>query len=443
MPQQQLNSDQEAAVHAVFAFLNDKSATEFVIEGSAGTGKTTLVQHILNQIPKQELIMSALGEPGFGFIDIYVTATTRKAATVIAEKLTVGAEPLTIHSLLGLKVSNDVKTGLTTLRRTKNDLVTDSLIIIDEASFIDHTLLASIRQLTHSSKVIYIGDPYQLTPPTSGTSPVFGGAIPTAKLTQIMRFDGEIDILSGLYRKTVKSQQFPFIPYDYCGAQVRSVDGPTFQSLVQDSFSLPYYEQEDDAKVLAWTNARVLEYNGFIRQHKGYNHDFEVGEQIVTNKPIMDNKGKTIYATDGRARITYISASSSTYLGISGKYLTLDNKVEVFIANSSHDVKTKLSQLKRQKKWSDFFTTQDSIADIRPPYACTVHKSQGSTYKRVLIDLNDIGRCNVPDQVARMLYVAISRASEEVILYGKLPEKYQGEEYGTQAQSPHNHTSAA
>jgi hypothetical protein len=156
----------------------------------------------------------------------------------------------------------------------------------------------------------------------------------------------------------------------------------------------------------------------------------------------MDDKGRTLYATDGRARITYISKSSSTYQGISGKYLTLDNKIEVFIANESSDVKVKLNSLKRGKKWAEFFAIQDSIADIRPPYACTVHKSQGSTYKRVLIDLNDIGRCNVPDQVARMMYVAISRASEEVILYGKLPEKYQGEHYA-QTQTVSHHTTAA
>jgi len=427
MPQQQLNSDQQEAVHQVFKFLNDKSATEFVIEGPAGTGKTTLVQHILNQIPKQERLMHALGELGFAFTNIYVTATTRKAATVITEKLSAGEDPLTIHSLLGLRVTNNTGNGVTSLKRTQKDVVTDSLIIIDEASFIDSALLNYIRALTWGCKVIYIGDPYQLTPTQSSQSPIFNGVLPTAKLSQIMRFDGEIDKLSMQYRETVKSKQF--MPLTVDGAQVRHVDGPTFQSLVQESFVQPHYFEEDDAKVLAWTNARVQEYNGFIRQHKGYTKTFEIGEQIVTNKPIMGDNGKVVYATDGRARITYISTSSSSFMGISGKYLTLDNKIEVFIANESIDVKTKLNQLKREKKWRDFFSLQDGIADIRPPYACTVHKSQGSTYKRVLIDLNDIGRCNVPDDVARMLYVAISRASGEVILYGNLPEKYQGEHH--------------
>ena len=255
-----------------------------------------------------------------------------------------------------------------------------------------------------------------------------------------MRFDGEIDTLSAKYREAVRSKKFPSITAD--GNQVRHVDGATFQSLVEQSFVEPHYYEENDAKVLAWTNSRVQEYNAFIRQHKGYTKELEVGEQIVTNKPIMDSKGKTVYATDGRAYITNVDSFVSTYMGISGKYLTLDNQIDVFTPDNAQDVKTKLNQLKKAKKWRDYLALQETVADIRPPYACTVHKSQGSTYKRVLIDLNDIGRCNIPGDVARMLYVAISRASDEVILYGDLPEKYQGDCYAPQSGLP-AHSSAA
>ena len=44
----------------------------------------------------------------------------------------------------------------------------------------------------------------------------------------------------------------------------------------------------------------------------------------------------------------------------------------------------------------------------------------------VFIDLDNIGSCNNPDQVARMLYVAISRARNRIFLFGKLPAKYGG-----------------
>jgi ATP-dependent exoDNAse (exonuclease V) alpha subunit len=59
-------------------------------------------------------------------------------------------------------------------------------------------------------------------------------------------------------------------------------------------------------------------------------------------------------------------------------------------------------------------------------YAKTVHKSQGSTHDDVYIDLGNISTCHNPNQAARMLYVAFSRARNRVFLFGQLAEKYGG-----------------
>jgi len=96
------------------------------------------------------------------------------------------------------------------------------------------------------------------------------------------------------------------------------------------------------------------------------------------------------------------------------------------VALDSAELKEKLKVLSKQKDWHNYYTVKEFFADLRPPHASTVHKSQGSTYKKVFIDLVDIGANHVSEEVARMLYVAITRASEEVILYGDLPYKYQG-----------------
>ncbi len=56
----------------------------------------------------------------------------------------------------------------------------------------------------------------------------------------------------------------------------------------------------------------------------------------------------------------------------------------------------------------------------------SIHKSQGSEYDTVFVDLTNIGKCRVPSDVARMCYVSITRASKQVILYGSLPPKYCG-----------------
>jgi exodeoxyribonuclease-5 len=72
------------------------------------------------------------------------------------------------------------------------------------------------------------------------------------------------------------------------------------------------------------------------------------------------------------------------------------------------------------------FEIQEAFADLRPTHAATAYKAQGSTYGTVFIDLHNIGKCNIPSTVARMLYVAITRASNQVVLFGELPAKYSG-----------------
>jgi ATP-dependent exoDNAse (exonuclease V) alpha subunit len=63
---------------------------------------------------------------------------------------------------------------------------------------------------------------------------------------------------------------------------------------------------------------------------------------------------------------------------------------------------------------------EDWLIDLRPLYACTINKSQGSTYNRVFLDLNDVDKCRNKNQVHRMLYVGFSRASEQVIITGDI-----------------------
>ena len=58
--------------------------------------------------------------------------------------------------------------------------------------------------------------------------------------------------------------------------------------------------------------------------------------------------------------------------------------------------------------------------DLRNAFACTINKSQGSTFDAVFIDLDDVRRCNSGEQMARMLYVAVSRARNHVYLTGDI-----------------------
>jgi hypothetical protein len=78
----------------------------------------------------------------------------------------------------------------------------------------------------------------------------------------------------------------------------------------------------------------------------------------------------------------------------------------------------------KEKNKNIYFNLVNSIADIRIPFATTIHKSQGSTFDEVLIDLDSFKYCKDPDLVNRLLYVAVSRAKNRVLFYGSLPEQF-------------------
>ena len=85
-----------------------------------------------------------------------------------------------------------------------------------------------------------------------------------------------------------------------------------------------------------------------------------------------------------------------------------------------------LRYFQRQKNWRKWYKLKETVPDLRPRDATTVHKAQGSSYDTAFIDVGDLSGCRHPDTAARLLYVCFSRATSRVILYGDLDEKYGG-----------------
>ena len=107
------------------------------------------------------------------------------------------------------------------------------------------------------------------------------------------------------------------------------------------------------------------------------------------------------------------TAWESRYSVIQGEKAYSDRR-----AVSDKNARLKLARV--QEEWSIVEEIEERWVDLRAAYACTVNKAQGSTFDRVYIDLTDIGRCTSGDQIARMLYVAVSRARRQVFLTGDL-----------------------
>jgi len=81
----------------------------------------------------------------------------------------------------------------------------------------------------------------------------------------------------------------------------------------------------------------------------------------------------------------------------------------------------KLRELeKRKRAWRAYFATKEKFRDFKYIYASTIHKSQGSTFDTVYIDTTVIASLinrYEHDMAYRLLYVAITRASKDIILF--------------------------
>jgi exodeoxyribonuclease V len=447
-----LTNDQKQALKDYNKFLKNPNEKYMILQGSSGTGKTTLMVEFLKSYRKQhELINKIIQEKDSRPNVCVVLATTNPAVAVLRDTLADSDSNVvlkTVYSFLGLRPVPDYKTGdMHLLRKTNykdaiynhnaidfpsqqtetkvswdnvnNRLIYSNLLVfIDESSMVNVRLFKEIyTSFDDTCKIVFIGDEYQLL--TQNQKNSFIAKLPYKKsvLSEVVRNKGAITKHSTAYRNILANgADFPKI--DMPDIDCRYVNYDTFQEKIDEAF----LNFKDDCRILAWTNTRVQEYNNYIRELLGKDKYFKPGEIAITNKPIMAKNYRRVI--DSKVRITNIEKTEMR--GIKGSVVTIDNSVTNFLPLNYDDYSKILRGYKKQNDWTTFYAIKDSWFDLRPAYASTIHKAQGATLETVFIDLDDIGRCHIPNTVARLLYVAISRASKQVYLCGKLPTKFGG-----------------
>lgn len=428
----QLNQGQEAAVSAVLQFLSSPDK-EFIISGPAGVGKTFLMQYITKNVLKEYQDMHRLlGLPTVDY-KVHLTATTNKAAEVLMETTGVGAS--TIHSFLGLRVKDNYQTGTQDITTTNDwQIHTKELIFIDEASMIDSKLHKYILTGTDAScKIIYLGDHCQLAPVMEQISPVYVQPKHFALLTEPVRNADQpalMDLCNQL-RNTVETGEFK--PIDPVPGVIEYLDDAQAQQLIDRDFA----KESPHNRILCYTNEKVQEYNHYIRNLRGYPQLFVGGELLICNSAIQI--GSTFLRVEQEV-LVHSAESHTDMIAVGPESDPVEMEVQSLVlsdprgnfylktrvpANPDH-FKALLKYYAGQKRWPVYFNLKNGFPDLRPKDAATVHKAQGSTYDSVILDLANIGRCTQNDQVARMLYVGVSRARNKVYLYGKLPPRFQG-----------------
>lgn len=449
-----LSPDKQICTDLFLEFVNDDDAREMVIDGRPGTGKSYLIRALLHAYRANMAFKRAMGlSVNHEIKDIAITATTNKAAAVLADDLKVHTQ--TIHQLLHLYVFEDHVMEESHLRKKKNWRPLDNLFVfVDEYSYVDRILRGHIdNTLRHNCKIVYLGDKDQILP-RGETSAIIYQQTPEERighLVQQFRQDHQEDapsnitLLSEAYQESIYTKRFPNIA-NYLGNGVEYQSVEVVKQTMQDSFVRAVNTHDANyARVLAWRNEDVIVYNQFIRGFFTEEPLFEPNEKVLTNKPIACDKLSAHHsALLGQTKDAFINAESVLTIKkalrgmgpfkipdcplLDGVFYLTDQNLLLFVPDLTADNKNRIRHIRELLRENQQFSVLEafncSLQDLRSAYSVTSHKSQGSTYNHVFIDLSSIGRCTNADTFSRMMNVSVSRAKEKVVFFGKLPPRY-------------------
>lgn len=422
-----LNQGQQAAADGFFEALMG-GVKELSISGPGGVGKTFLMGYLIDKIMPRYFEACSLLNIKPEFTSVAMTATTNKAAEELA--LSTGRETFTTHSFFNLKVVDDYATGKSRITKSGSWKVHQNMIIfIDEASMVDRQLLGMIREGTCNCMVVWVGDHCQMAPVMESISPIYEGSLPFYELTEPMRTNNpHLQALNLQLRQTVETGVFN--PIKLVPGIIDWLDDQAMEAELCNTFA----QGAGDNRVLAYTNQRVMQYNDYIRDYRRLPSTYQVGERLINNSAVqLSNSMISV-----EAEVEIVRLDSQTTM------VPIDNNVELEIRYA--DLSTRYGSMftgvmlpedrahyeqlvkyyKTQKNWNRYYHLKNKYPDLRPRDASTVYKAQGSSYGTVFVDVGNLSTCHNPNQAARMLYVACSRARHRVVFYGTLAEKYGG-----------------
>lgn len=415
-----LNEGQAEAVDRIMSFINSP-AHFFLLSGRPGTGKTTCVKEIAEQVKGK----------------IIFTAPTNKATKVLRETLTTRSySPIckTTYSLLGMKMD---KTGKARkIRAPKNpvNLADYKVVVVDEASMLKADLwnyLSAAAKQFHL-KIVFLGDDKQLPPVNEVVSLVWKKAEEQYKLLEIIRFGSQIQILSDTVRTQIDSP-CPRISFD---AQNDGLQGIWNMDKMEFLATIQHHAREElfskgGEKVIAWRNKTVEYFNRIIRAELFDNpeeQEWLPSDRILLSEPAINEAGALVGSTDEEGVIESIEVGQNpvfpefTCWHIS--MLSEENRVVslwVLHPDSQKDFANKCKELaalanESSWKWKDFWNFQEAFHSIKYAYAITAHRSQGSTYKTAFVVWDDILMNRNRVEGFKCLNVAITRPTTKLIL---------------------------
>lgn len=431
---------QAMLVEALSAFMASSDPRGvFVLNGYAGTGKTSLTGAFIRALGRLR-------------VPVVLLAPTGRAAKVASGFS--GHKASTIHKRLYR--GNTVDPGNTTFFLAPNEQ-SDTLFIVDEASLISDSAGGGRSLLSHLIRHVYsapgcrmllIGDEAQL-PPVGQT---YGTAMNHDRLRALglnpVGFTLDIPVRqaveSGIIHNATFMRQMLMTPR---GGEpelalsgfpdVGAVSSADLADMLSDSWSSVGMEE---TLVITRSNKRANNINNAIRSQVMYAEDpLQRGDRIIISKNDYywgkRNEMKTFIANGDMAEVTWIGKTEKAY----GRYFC---DVELRMVSDDIIVGAKLMlrslasegpsipREEMERFYNRVLTSYDgalseqikgvmedpyyNALQAKYAYCVTCHKAQGGQWKHVYIDMGSIPPDAIDSDFYRWIYTAITRATEKV-----------------------------
>lgn len=464
------NKEQQSAIVNAVSFLktNTDPTQYYVIEGKAGTGKTTIAKEILKEFEDEQ---------------IYVAAVSHKAKGVIKSSFgddTRGKKFFSIAGLLGMKGINDNDTQTTKFQVGLKVPLLDNppaLLVIDEASMITEDVLKKIininSSLSRPFQMLFLGDIGQIQPIRDEQSEFYR--------THKDLLNKKSDIFNSKHKSKLitrvrQGEANPILPYaDYFweNSQKENPELNPTQHIVRnnqitDKGSLLFSNSEGEVlnsvikavknavekgltnhvKIVTYHVNEKTELNQKIHEALfGKDSDYSKRDMLILNSPYdlpdvnatMENSSeiqiKSIQDTDVDefgVHTLYLETNGTAYTRTGNEQK--DCVIQVVSRNDIGLYNQKLQELasyaKRQtnralkkQAWGDFWEYKGRYADVDFGYAITAHKSQGSTYDIVVVDEKDIMSTTATSnqEKSELIYTALTRPRKTAIVISSVP----------------------
>jgi len=367
-----------------------------LITGGPGTGKTTILNGILELLGQMQL-------------KCLLAAPTGRAAKRLTE--VTGEEASTIHRLLEATI--DPGTGSMCFVRDEDNPLKCDAVIVDEMSMVDVQLLHSLLLAIPSGKrLILVGDPDQLPPVGPGfpfSDMLRSGMLPAVRLTEIFRQAQESLIVMNAHR--VNQGQMPElrnVRSDFFFMRRQNEEGVA--QLIRDlcTTRLPQNMGIPSSEIQVLSPTRkggvgTVSLNKMLqaalnpaapgkKERQFGEFTFREGDRVMQIRNNYDIMWKR---TDGS------EVGTGIFNGDVGIIRSIDASAETMT-------------ILFDDREADYDFTQ--LNELEPAYAMTVHKSQGSEYRAVILTAWN----GSPYLLSRsILYTAITRARELLIIVGR------------------------